>query len=83
MLGICVRTRDDQRGYDIIDRMARSGVVPDDQVWPCFQRRMDISDEIQNIDLMARSGVVLDNRVWLSQQRSAGFACAIERRMNF
>ncbi len=62
MLGICVRTRDDQRGYDIIDRMARSGVVPDDQVWPCFQRRINMSDEIQNIDLMARSGVVLDNR---------------------
>jgi pentatricopeptide repeat protein len=56
LLSICARTKDDDRGYEIIERMARTGVEPDDQVLDAVGKRKSLRSHLRRVYTSASAG---------------------------
>lgn len=47
LLDICARTRDEQRGNDVIARMAASQVSPDEWTWETVKNRKALRSQLR------------------------------------
>ena len=49
LLEICARTKDQERGYDIIDRMSRASVVPDSYTMRAVKDRKALRSYLKRV----------------------------------
>jgi pentatricopeptide repeat protein len=48
-LEICARTKDSERGYEIIERMQRAGVPPDDYTLEAVKNRKALRAHLKRV----------------------------------